>query len=130
MEKGFSLIEHLLVITIVGSIVFLLASLPNAIGLINKSKHLSLAREIAVKQIEDKRSAGYENLVNGDFSIEDLRLNSLPQGTGVIKVENCDPPLCANGEQTKQVTAEVTWRDNNKTQKVRLNSLISQGGLN
>lgn len=129
-QRGISLIESLLVIIVVGSMVFLMANIPSAIGLINKSKHLSLASEIAAKQIEDKRSAGYENLVNGEVPINDSRLNALPQGEGEVEVENCDPSLCTNGEQLKQVTIEVTWRDNNKTQQVKLKTLISQGGLN
>ena len=63
-------------------IVFLLANLPNAMMLINKSNHLSLAREIATKQIEDKRAISYANLTLDNPSnppaIVDSRLNLLP----------------------------------------------------
>lgn len=129
-QRGVSLIEALLVIVIVGSLVFLLANLPNALGLISKSKHLSLAREIAVKQIEDKRSINYSNLVNDNSPIADSRLSLLPQGSGVIEVTDCDPQICTNGENIKQVQVEVSWKDNNKTQKITLKTMIGKEGIN
>lgn len=129
-QRGFSLIEHLLVIVIVGSIILILSNLPNAIGLINKSKHLSLAREVAIKQLEDKRSLRYRDLTVGSSSIDDFRLNLLPEGTGAVLIEDCNPSLCLNDERLKQVTIQVSWKDNNKQQEVRLNSLVSNDGLN
>lgn len=129
-QHGFSLIESLLVIVIISSIVFLLANIPNAISLINKSKHMSLAREIAVKQIEDKRNIKYNDLTNGTSSINDSRLNLLPQGTGTIIIEACNPPLCANNELIKQATISINWKDNNRLQTIILKTLISKGGLN
>lgn len=129
-QSGFSLIEHLLVIAIVASMVFLLANLPSALGLINKSKHLSLAREVAVKQIEDKRTLKYKDLTVGSSNIDDSRLNLLPQASGTILTEDCDPQLCTNSEHIKQVTVSINWKDNNKTQSVSLKTLISKNGLN
>lgn len=129
-ERGVSLIEALLVIVIVGTLVFLLANLPNALGLISKSKHLSLAREIATKQIEDKRTINYSNLVNDNSAIVDSRLNLLPQGAGTMEVKDCDPLICKSGEKIKQIVVEVSWKDNNKNQKVTLSTMIGEGGIN
>lgn len=129
-EKGVSLIESLLVVVVVASIVFLISSLPNALTLVSKSKHLSLAREIAAKQIEDKRMISYDNLVSDNSPISDSRLNLLSQGSGVVIVEDCNLEICNLGEEIKQVTAEVTWQDNNKPQSVILKTMISKGGLN
>lgn len=130
MEKGFSLIESLLVVVIIGSIVFLIANIPNAMMLIGKSRHASLAREIAVKQIEDKRALSYENLANDNSPISDSRLSLLPSSSGTVVVEDCDEQICTNGEHIKQVTAEVSWLDNNKPQKVNLKTMIGEGGIN
>lgn len=129
-EEGVSLIESLLVIVVVFSIVFLLASLPNALNLINKSKHLSLATKIASKQIEDKRDIKYRDLINGTSTIEDPRLRELPEGLGTIEIGPCEPAICTNEEQVKQVNIQVSWQDSSKTQTVTLETLISKGGLN
>src|SRR3990167_8935944 len=127
-QSGFSLIESLLVVVIIGSIVFLVASIPNSMMLIAKSKHASLAREIAVKQIEDKRTLDYSNLVDDNSPISDTRLNLLPQGAGTVVVADCDPQVCTNGEHIKQVTVTVSWQDN-KPQTITLKNMIGEGGI-
>lgn len=133
-ERGVSLIESLLVIVVVGLIVILLANLPNALGLITKSRHLSLAREIASKQIEDKRATSYANLADDASPIADSRISLLPQGSGSTIVESCasekSPQICPNGEQLKIITVTITWKENNKNQSVSLKTLIGEGGLN
>lgn len=129
-EYGVSLIESLLVITILGVIVILLANLPNAMLLINKSKHLSIAREILTKQIEDKRAISFINLVDDESPISDSRMSLLPKADGIVKVESCDPNICANGESIKQVEAIINWQDGSKTQTVTLKTLIGEGGIN
>lgn len=138
-EQGVSLIESLIAIAVVGSIVFLLISLPNALMLFTKSKHLSLAREIAVKQIEDKRTISYTNLPNGSSELSDARLSLLPQGSGSVVLGfqedgaswvDCDPSVCTNGEHIKQITVTITWVDNNKPQSVTLETMIAEGGIN
>lgn len=129
-EKGISLIELLLVVITIGSIVFLIANLPNALNLISKSKHLSLAKEIATKQIEDKRTINYANLVNDNSPIVDSRMNLLPKASGEVLVEDCDSHICTSGEHIKQITVMLTWKDNNKTQTITLKTLIGEGGIN
>lgn len=129
-EKGVSLIESLLVIVAIGSIVYLLVSIPNALGLITRARHMSLAREIAVKQIEDKRTINYSNLVNDTSLISDSRLSLLPQGAGQVTVEDCDSAICTNEEQAKQITVTISWKDNSKTQNIILKTMIGEGGIN
>lgn len=129
-QRGVSLIESLLVIVVIGSIVFLIASLPNSLMLVGKSRHISLAREIAVKQIEDKRNINYSNLVNDNSAILDSRLSLLPGGNGTVAIEDCDPSVCSNSEHIKQVTVTVNWKDNDKTQTITLKTMIGEGGIN
>ncbi len=129
-ENGFSLIESLLVIVVMGSIVFLIASLPNAMMLVGKSRNTGLAREIAVKQIEDKRTVSFANLADDNSPISDTRLSLLPSGSGTVVVEACDESICTSGEPIKQVTATVNWQDNNKTQTVSFKTMIGEGGIN
>lgn len=138
-QSGFSLVEALLAVAITGLLVFLIANIPNALMLVSKSKHLSLAREIAAKQIEDKRSVSYNNIGLGSSPIGDSRLSLLPQGNGTVVVGietspgiwiNCDISICANGEAIKQVAVTVNWVDNNKPQTITLKTMIGEGGIN
>jgi len=128
-EKGVFLIEILIVISIVGFLVILIASLPNSINLIGKSKHLSIAREIAVKEIEDKRAVPYINLVKGEVTIQDPRINLLPSGKGISLIEDCAIPVCTNQENAKLVTVSLSWQESGKDQQIVLKTLIAEGGL-
>lgn len=128
--RGASLVESLLVVVMLGFIVMLLANLPAALGLIQKSRHLSLAREIASKEIENKRQTNYENLTAGSVNITDLRIYLLPAGSGAVLTENCDPAVCTNSEDIKRITVTVNWKQGNKPQQVVLGTFIGRGGLN
>lgn len=129
-QRGVSLIESLMIIVAVASIVFLIANLPNAISLMTKSNHLSLAREIALKALEDKRSTSYINLVNGTTAVSDSRLGLLPQGAATVSVGDCDPLICQSSEHVKKITVAVSWKDNNKQQDFKIDTFIGEGGLN
>lgn len=129
-EQGVSLIELLLVILIISSAVLLIANLPNALLLVTKSKQVSLAKEIATKQIEDKRTISFSNLVNDTVAINDIRINMLPQGSGTTVVVDCDSSICTNGEHVKKITVTVSWKQNNKPQIMTLTTLIGEGGIN
>ncbi len=129
-EQGVSLIESLLVIAMVGIIVVLLANLPNAFSLINKSKHTSLAREIATKQIEDKRAINFANLANDNSQITDSRMTLLPSSSGTVLVEDCDAQICTSGEPVKKITVTINWQDNARVQTISLQTFIGEGGIN
>lgn len=128
-EKGISLVESLLASAMVGILVILLANLPNAFNLMNKSKHLSIAREIAAKAVEDKRSLGYSNLVNDTENITDLRILELPSGKGTTAIETCPAEICTSGENLKQITVTVNWQDNNKSQSAVIKTFIGETGI-
>lgn len=128
--KGFSLVEIILVVATVGFIVILMANLPNALGLIAKARHISLAKETAAKQIEDKRAVTYTNLVNGTTPITDTRISLLPQGSGIVDVADCSPQICTNSEEVKHIKVTVLWMDNQKEQTIILETFIGKGGLN
>lgn len=129
-ERGVSLIEVILVVVILGLMVFLMASLPNAMGLVGKSRHISLAREIATKQIEDTRAISYINLTNGSANISDPRIGLLPNGSGTVLVEDCNSEICTQSENIKQVLVTINWKEGDKPQSITLKTLIGEGGLN
>ncbi|HBQ51236.1 hypothetical protein A3B42_02880 [Candidatus Daviesbacteria bacterium RIFCSPLOWO2_01_FULL_38_10] len=129
-SRGVTLIELLLVVAVIGVAVFLMANLPNAMGLVNKSRHLSLAKEIAAKEIEDKRNISYINLVPDTTEIIDSRISLLPSGNGQVVVADCDPLICTNLENIKQVAVTVQWKEGSKDQQVSLKTFIGEGGIN
>lgn len=128
-HRGVSLIELLLVVTTVGFLILLIGNLPNAINLVGRAQRQSLAREIASKQIEDKRAVSFTNLANGTHNVSDSRLTSLRFGVGEVVVSDCDITVCTNGEVAKVVEVIITWQESS-TQTVKLSTLISEGGLN
>lgn len=142
-ENGVSLVESLLMVVVIGIAVFLIANIPSAVMLVGKSRHVSLAKEIAVKQIEDKRSISYSDIGFGSYPINDSRLSLLPQGSGTVVVGvkdegtpdpndwiSCDRSICTNGEAVKQISVTVDWIDNNKPQTITLKTMIGEGGIN
>ena len=133
-QRGVSLIEALLVMVVLFGIVLLMQNFPNAINLINKSNHLSIAREIATKQIEDKRSTNYLNLVAPSTTnltqSDDSRFSLLPYGSGKVEINNCDPLICTTAEDIKHIKVTINWNENNKNQTIILDTFIGSGGLN
>ncbi len=127
--RGLSLVELLIVVASVGMMVLLIANIPSSINLIDKSKHQSIAREIATKAVEDTRAISFANLANGVSQIVDSRLSSLPFGSGSRDIEDCDPQICTNNEATKQLTVTVAWKEAGKDVSYSVKTLISQGGL-
>ncbi len=129
-QKGFSIIEVVLVAAVAIFVVITIANLPSSLGLVGKSKNESLAKEITIKAIEDARTAGSQdptNLVSG--SINDSKLASLPSGSGQLQISNCPANICTNGENLKQVTATVTWNESGTQKSVQITTLITKGGL-
>lgn len=128
-DRGFSLIELLVIVVIVGFIALVLFNIPNSIRLIGVSRSSSVALDIAQKAVEDLRSITYDNLVNGSTNITDSRLTSLPGSSGTILIEDCPLIICSSGELTKKATITVNWRDQAVTKKIDLTTFISEGGL-
>ncbi len=126
-KKGVSMIELVLVFAIAGALVFLVGSLPNSIKLIASSQKVSIAREIASKQIEEKRQLKYANLPYGEQAFTDSRL---PGSSGIVLVEDCNPSICSLGELAKEVTVTVSWDENGQNRKIELKTIISENGLN
>jgi prepilin-type N-terminal cleavage/methylation domain-containing protein len=133
-NKGFSLLEMIFVIVIAGAIILVIANIPNSIGLIGKSKHETIAKDIAIQKIEELRSITYTNLPLGPQTIVDTRISQLPGGSGSFNVENCPVEICttdteSNFTKTKKVTVTLTWREPQEQKSVEITTLISEGGL-
>jgi type II secretory pathway pseudopilin PulG len=128
-EKGFSFIEIILTVVLVGFLVYLLSSIPSSIKLIGNSQHNSVAKEIIHKKIENLRLQGYDNLSNGVTELSDPRIASLPSGSATVDIRDCPATICTNNELIKQATVTVAWKDANSTNSAQVQTLIAKYGL-
>jgi prepilin-type N-terminal cleavage/methylation domain-containing protein len=128
-QSGFSLVELILVVMVVGFIVVLFINLPNSIGLIGKSHNLSLAKDIARQEIEDVRSQSYDNLADGTVALSDARLSSLNSGSAQEIISDCPVSICPNNEQLKQVLIEVDWKETGISKNIRITTFVAKNGL-
>lgn len=128
-SKGFSLVEVLIALFITGSIVLVIANIPQVITLVKGSQSESKVREVVAKEIEDMRLSGYYSLSNGTKALNDAKLNSLTNVSGVVLIENCPVDLCTEGELAKKVTITVTWKENTEPKRFSITTLIAKGGL-
>jgi competence protein ComGC len=129
--KGVTLMELLIVITTIGMLTFLLASIPNSLALISRSDHISIAREIAVKQVDDRRAMPYDNLQIDENGVDivDYRMSRFPNGVGKVYIKPCDIQVCPSDEQVKQITVSISWTEAGQEQNVEITTLISENGL-
>ncbi|RJP46033.1 MAG: type II secretion system protein [Armatimonadetes bacterium] len=131
--KGFSLIELVLVVAMISFIALLINNLPSALASVNRSRHTSIAREAAERQLESLRRWPFDQLTLGVYQFDDTDLSQLSEVDAFYEVENCPAQICAWEEsemsKPKAVTVKVTWKETGKLQTVNLVTLVSQGGV-
>jgi len=128
-QIGFSLVEVIIGLSLIGMIIVVISNLPNTINLVTNSQNETKVRVVVAKKLEDIRIAGYSSLENGTTPITDNRLNGL---TGVLAsqvIVDCPSELCVNGELVKKVTMTVSWNESGSPKTFQIVTLISSGGL-
>lgn len=128
-KNGFSLIEVIIAVFITGSIILVIANIPQAIKLITGSQSESKVREVAAKKIEDVRLSGYDNLANGTTAVSDSKLNGLNNVSGTLIIGDCPVEICPNNELIKKVTVTITWNENAEPKRFSISTLVAKGGL-
>jgi prepilin-type N-terminal cleavage/methylation domain-containing protein len=121
-RRGFTLIEVVITIFLIGLLAILTASILKVTPLSSHAKEQHTALAIASNKIEELRADGYAALpASGSFSDTDLA--NLPDGSGAIAVS-------VYNAKTKQVTVTVSWNENGTSQNVALTTLVTEiGGL-
>jgi len=124
-SRGFSLVEVLVSIFIIGVILIMVQAVAQSSVLVLTTKSQAIALSIARTELENVRGGGYTTLPTSGPFTNDL-LSSLPTAaTATLTVS-------AYNAKTAQVTATVTWQDPGTTapSTVSLSTLITQtGGL-
>lgn len=128
-QRGFSIVEVVMVIAIIGLLVLLIYNLPNAITTNTNSKNRSIALGVAEKQMDLLRRQTYLNLTNGSTQFTDSALSNIPQGAATYTIEDCPEQVCTNGEDAKRVKIEVTWDELGEANSVNLETIITEGGI-
>ncbi len=122
-QKGFSIIEVVVSLFILGVVLLVYAAANNTLILNRIAKHQQLAYRIAANKMESLRSAGYISLP-ATSTFTDPLFTNLPTASGNIEVTVYDT-------KTKEVTVTVTWREQGTAVDKRstVTTLITQGGL-
>lgn len=121
-----------LVIAAVGFLALLIGNLPSSLSSINKSRHISEARDIAGKEIDSLRKLTYNglSLTGGPVDFIDPGLSNLPSATATYEVDGCPTDICTNDESVKEVKVNVNWDEQGDKKTVELTTLVAEGGLN
>jgi len=102
-QNGFSIIEALVAIFIVGVILVIYAASSNLLLLNNNARHLELAQRVAILEMEDLRAMPFNTLpASGSFS--NSLLASLPHGSGQITLTDIN-------SSSKQIVVTVSWQE-------------------
>lgn len=121
--RGFSLIETMVAIFVIGSTVALYVTTLRTSAVTREASHGGVALRIAEHKLEELRAAGYDALpASGTFS--DSQLSSLTNSTAALTVTTFNP-------KTKQVVVTVSWSEPaGGDRSLSLATLITQvGGL-
>jgi prepilin-type N-terminal cleavage/methylation domain-containing protein len=121
-QKGFSLLEIVITIAIIGMILLLYQIFLSNLFLSRDAKNQEIALRIANNKIEELRAVGYDSLpVSGTFSDTQLSLLSQSSATMTITDFNVD---------TKQILVTIQWIEpsspNYKT--ISLTTLVTKAG--
>jgi len=122
-------VELVLVVAAVGFLALLVNNLPSSISSINKSRHISLARDVAGKQMEFLRRQSFENLSNGTETFSAPELNTLNGANALYEINDCPPEICTEGEEAREVKVRITWNESGDNKSVELMTIIGKGGL-
>lgn len=128
-QKGFSLVELVIAVSLVGVIALIIGNIPSAINLVTSSQSESKVREVVAKRVEDIRLAGYDSLANGTTAISDLRLQELNNVSASTVITDCPVQVCTQGEQIKQVRLTVSWNESGEPKTYQLTTLVAKDGL-
>lgn len=122
-QSGFSIIEVVVTLFIIGLTLVLLQMSANSVVLNKQARCKEIATRIADQKMQSIRITDFDSIPStGTFN--DPLMSSIPGGAGNITVTDVNDTL-------KDVTVRVTWNNSrsNGNNSVELQTYITEGGL-
>ncbi len=122
-QAGFSIIEVLITIFIIGVTLVMFQMVSNSVMLNKYNKYKEVALRVAEDQIQDLRTTAYASLPSSG-SFNNSLLSTIPQGAGSMTLTQIDTGLT-------QATVTVSWvnPEPSGAQQVVLSTYLWQYGL-
>ena len=123
-ETGFTVIELLIAIAVVGILVPTLSEFVNTLNRFNdRARDLTLVNSLAENKVESLRSIGYSSIGNGTTSFE----NELP--TSIGRPRSADYTVTTPNTGIKQIDLTISYNDHGTTQTVVYRTYIGELGV-
>ena len=124
-QKGFSLIEVLIAVFILGIVSMTLISVfIYGFNVVFRTKQVSLATQIAQEEVELVRNLGYDDILLLGSTYNHDSLSELVNGAGALSIEN------GPGDDIKKLTVSVTWDYRGTSMRKDVVTFITREGVN
>ena len=124
-QKGFSLIEVLIAIFILGIVsVTLISVFIYGFNVVFRTKQVSLATQIAQEEVELIRNLNFDDILLLGTTYNHDSLSELVNGSGALSVEN------GPGDDIKKLTVSVTWDYRGTSLRKDVVTFITREGVN
>jgi len=123
-DKGFSLIEVLIAMTVLGIMAMtLIGVLVHGFSLLNRTKQVILATQICQEQIEWIRNKPFDNIVNLGSTYTNDKLSALLNGQGTQAIES------SVGSDIRKLTVSVSWDFRGRALRKDVVTMITRSGI-
>jgi prepilin-type N-terminal cleavage/methylation domain-containing protein len=123
-EQGFTIIELLITIAVVGILVPTLAGFVNTLNRFNdRARDFTLVNSLAENKVESLRSIGYSGITTGTTSFS----SELPATLGNPKSASYTVTTPNTG--MKQVDVTISFNDHGTTQTVKYRTYVGELGV-
>ena len=124
-QKGFSLIEVLIAIFILGIVsVTLISVFIYGFNVVFRTRQVILATQIAQEEVELVRNLNYDDILLLGSTYNHDSLSELVNGAGALSIEN------GPGDDIKKLTVSVTWDYRGTNMRKDVVTFITREGVN
>jgi prepilin-type N-terminal cleavage/methylation domain-containing protein len=122
-QGGFTIIEVLVTLLIIGVTLLLYTVISNSITLNKYNRYKEVALRSAETRLQDLRTVSYDSLpTSGTFT--NAQIQTLPEGTANLEITEISTGL-------SEATVTVSWRSpsSNTMQEISLSTFLSEHGI-
>ena len=124
-QKGFSLIEVLIAIFILGIVsVTLISVFIYGFNVVFKTRQVTMATQIAQEEVELVRNMNYDDILLLGSTYDHDSLSELVNGAGALSIQS------GPGDDIKKLTVSVTWDYQGTNMRKDVVTFITREGVN